>query len=103
MAVIGNIDTESNKKNTAGDLKNVPQHAPADVCVCFIAYAIPRIAGAGMIRNVVCFPQADAIIRAGATRQREIYHPLGQGLHTMAVLRPLFLDLVDFVVTAMIV
>ena len=45
--------------------------------------------------------QAAAIIRAGATRQREIYYPLSQGLHSMAVIRPFMMDFIDYVVSKM--
>ena len=41
--------------------------------------------------------QAQHILRAGATRQRETYFPLGQGLHALAVLRPMLMDTIDLV------
>ena len=59
QCTLGNIDTETNKKKTAGDLKHI-EHAPAD-------------------------KTAQAIVQAGQTRQREIYHPLEQGLETTSM------------------
>ena len=66
---LGNIDTASNRENTKGDLKYV-KHTPAD-------------------------STAMAILRATATRQREIFHPIEQGLNLMPKLRPWIPGLLD--------
>mmetsp|Transcript_23391 Transcript_23391/g.66190 ORF Transcript_23391/g.66190 Transcript_23391/m.66190 type:complete len:336 (+) Transcript_23391:88-1095(+) len=77
LCVLGNIDTEANKRSTGDDLKHAPKHAPAD-------------------------ETALAIVRGGATRQREIYYPLSQGLHYMALLRPFFPTVLDKIALSMI-
>jgi corticosteroid 11-beta-dehydrogenase isozyme 1 len=62
VAHLGNIDTENNRLNTGDDLQYV-KHSPANTT-------------------------AAAIVRAAATRQREIFHPIDQGLSLMPKLRP---------------
>ncbi len=69
MAILGNIDTENNRKNTKGDLKLI-KRAPADEC-------------------------ARAIIRGSGARQRQIFYPHSQGLHVMLKLRPWAMQIVD--------
>ena len=69
MAVLGNIDTETNRENTKGDLKYVTR-APADDC-------------------------AKAIVRAAGARQREVIYPYTQGLHLITKLRPWSMWIVD--------
>lgn len=73
MAVLGNIDTESNRKNTEGDLQHIDR-APADEC-------------------------AKAIISAAGARQREVVYPYSQGLHLITKLRPWSMWFVDQILT----
>jgi len=69
MAVLGNIDTASNRKATKGDLKLV-KRAPADDC-------------------------ARAIVSAAGARQRQTFYPASQGLDVILKIRPWAHALVD--------
>ena len=56
-----------------------------------------------LILQIVLFEwQAEAIIRAGATKMRELYYPLDQGLQFVALFRPFMMDTVDWDLTQLI-
>ena len=71
LGVIGNIDTEANRKNTGNDLKLIKRASKEDCAL--------------------------AIIRAGESRERHFYHPKSQGLHIMPKVRPWMRDVMDMI------
>jgi corticosteroid 11-beta-dehydrogenase isozyme 1 len=74
IGVIGNIDTEANKKNTAGDLNYVKRASKLDCAL--------------------------AIIRAGQAREREFFFPVEQGLHIISKIRPWMMNPFDKILLA---
>ena len=71
LGVIGNIDTEANRKNTGNDLKLIKRASKEDCAL--------------------------AIIRAGESREPHFYHPKSQGLHIMPKVRPWMRDVMDMI------
>jgi hypothetical protein len=69
MCVLGRIDTETANIAIGTDLTNVPKHPGNET--------------------------ARAIMRAGATRQREIFYPRSQGLGVVTLLRPFIPEVFD--------
>jgi corticosteroid 11-beta-dehydrogenase isozyme 1 len=107
VAHLGNIDTENNRENTAGSMRSYTSshtrsrtrslaHALSHALTSFLAHPLtcsplppvhpplslsvsPTQGDLQYVKHSPANTTAHAIVRAAATRQREIFHPIEQG------------------------